>query len=348
MPGKTHRIGKSLITLQKAFGDEENCLMFLEVARWPKGVRCLKCNGDKVAKFVTGKTKRMQFRKSVGAMVEVETPARHLYKCQNPECGHNFSVTAGTIFNDTHLPLTTWFLAIGLMLNAKKGLSAKQMERDLDVSYKTTWYLCHRIRKAMDEGMSLFTGVVEVDETYIGGAYDRRRKRGPHEKQAVFGAVQRATAEDHSKVRAFKIPTNSTAILTGAVKGNVSAKAELLISDEWRGYKAVGKEYRHETVKHIELEYKRKGDPRNIHTNSVEGFWSLFQRGLIGSFHQVSVKHLGRYINEFEYRFNHRRDEELFAQTIINLVIQSGIRYKQLTAKVSEETFESSVSNEPF
>ena len=348
MPGKTHRIGLSLIDIDRAFSTEENCLAYWEVARWPKGVRCLKCNGDKISKFSTKESTRKRFSAKLKKTVEVKVPPRHLYQCLNPECGQQFSPTVGTVFNDTHLPLTTWFKAICLMLNAKKGLSAKQMERDLGVSYKTAWYLCHRIRKAMDEGMSLFTGVVEVDETYIGGAYDRRRKRGPHEKQAVFGAVQRATAEDHSKVRAFKIPTNSTAILTGAVKGNVSVKAELLISDEWRGYKAVGKEYRHETVKHIELEYKRKGDPRNIHTNSVEGFWSLFQRGLIGSFHQVSVKHLGRYINEFEYRFNHRHDVELFAQTVINLAIQTGIRYKALTAKVSEEPFESPVSNEPF
>jgi hypothetical protein len=269
-----------------------------------------------------------------------------LYTCLNTECGQQFSVVAGTVFNDSHLPLTKWFEAIALMLNAKKGLSAKQMERDLGVSYKTAWYLCHRIRKAMDEGVSLFDGIVEVDETYVGGKYDKRRGRGPYDKQAVFGAVQRGSGAEHSKVRAFPIPTNSMTILTGAVKGNVSVKAELLISDEWRGYKNVGKEYNHKTVKHIHFEYKRRGDSRNIHTNSVEGFWSLFKRGLIGSFHKVSVKHLSRYLNEFEFRFNHRKNEELFALTIINLLIASALPYAQLTA--NPQTSERTPSDEPF
>jgi hypothetical protein len=112
------------------------------------------------------------------------------------------------------------------------------------------------------------------------------------------------------------------------------------------GYKKVGKNYQHETVKHIQLEYKRKGDPRNIHTNSVEGFWSLFKRGLIGSFHTVSVKHLGRYLNEFEFRFNHRKNEELFAMTIINLLIASALPHAELTA--NPQTSEQTASDEPF
>ena len=349
MAGKTHRIGKSLIEISHTFSSEEKCLEFLEASRWPSGVECPKCHGKKVSKFVTKEGKRERFSKKLGKLVEVPIPPRHLYSCLNSECGQQFTATAGTVFNDTHLSLTKWFQAIGIMLNARKGASAKQIERDLGVSYKTAWYLCHRIRKAMDEGRSLFTGVVEVDETYVGGAYDRRRKRGPHEKQPVFGAVQRGGANEHSKVRAFTIPTNSTTILTGAVKGNVSVKAELLISDEWRGYKAVGREFPHETVNHIQLEYKRKGDPRNIHTNSVEGFWSLFKRGLIGSYHKVSVKHLQRYLKEFEFRFNHRRDNELFALTVVNLLIQAGIRYKDLTAKAgSDSSLQVPPSDEPF
>jgi len=346
MPGKTHRIGKSLIEIQKTYGAEEQCLAFLEMARWPEGVECVKCGGKKISKFTTKEGKRKRFSKTQGKVVEVAVPARHLYTCLNTECGQQFSAVAGTVFNDSHLPLTKWFEAIALMLNAKKGLSAKQMERDLGVSYKTAWYLCHRIRKAMDEGTSLFTGVVEVDETYVGGKYDRRRKREPHDKQPVFGVVQRGSGEEHSKVRAFPIPTNSATVLTGAVKGNVSAKAELFITDEWRGYKKVGKSYQHETVKHIQLEYKRKGDPRNIHTNSVEGFWSLFKRGLIGSFHKVSVKHLGRYLNEFEFRFNHRKNEELFAMTIINLLIGSALPYAELTA--NPQASDQTASDEPF
>jgi hypothetical protein len=235
-------------------------LAFLEMARWPEGVECVLCGGKKISKFTTKEGKRKRFSKKEGKVIEVAVPPRHLYTCLNKEYGQQFSAVAGTVFNDSHLPPTKWFEAIALMLNAKKGLSAKQMERDLGVSYRTAWYLCHRIRKAMDEGASLFDGIVEADETYVGGDYDRRRKRERHEKQAVFGVLQRGDGKEHSKVRAFPIATNSAKILTGAVKGNVSVKAELFITEALVGYKKVGREYRHETVKHIQFEYKRKGD----------------------------------------------------------------------------------------
>jgi hypothetical protein len=140
-----------------------------------------------------------------------------------------------------------------------------------------------------------------------------------------------------SKARAFPIPTNSKAVLTGAVQGNISTDAELFITDEYSGYMKVGRQYRHETVNHIALEYVRKGDPRMISTNAIENFWSLFKRGLIGSFHKVSVKHLRRYIDEFTFRFSNRDAEDLFALVMLNLVITSGIKYAELTAKSEAE-----------
>ena len=331
MPGKTHRIGPSLIETAKAFASEESCHAYLKAARWPGGIHCLKCDHDKVSEFVVkGKTR------TNAKGITTTGPDRFMIQCL--KCRYQFSSTTGTIFSDTHLPLSKWMLAVAIMCNAKKSVSAKQMERDMGVSYKTAWFLNHRIRKAMDEGFTgIFDGVVEVDETYIGGEYDRRRNREPWEKQAVFGAVQRASGNECSKVRAFPIPTNSKAILTGAVRGNVSIKAELLISDEARAYKSLGKEYTHETVNHIQLEYKRKGDPRQIHTNSVEGFWSLFKRGLIGSFHKVSVKHLERYLAEFCFRFNSRYDEKIFAAIVTGLVMKSALRYKALTGPTDAE-----------
>lgn len=207
------------------------------------------------------------------------------------------------------------------------------MMRDLGVSYRTAWYLNHRIRKAMEDGApGLLTGVVEADETYIGGAFDKRRKRGPYEKQPVFGAIQRGAAGEHSKVRSFPIPTNSKAILTAAVKNTISTDADIFITDEGRGYVSLGKTYKHETVNHIKLEYVRKGDPRSIHTNSIENFWSLFNRGIVGSFHKVSVKHLRRYLDEFTFRFNNRKAEDLFALVVLNLAIGTALRYAELTA----------------
>ena len=193
---KTTRVGKSLIAIQKELGTEEQCLAFLEALRWPDGVRCVTCDGERISKFSTKESTRQRKNEKTGE-VEIKTvPARHLYQCLNSECGHQFTATAGTIFNDSHLPLEKWMLAVAIMCNAKKGVSAKQLQRDLEVSYKTAWYLSHRIREAMalgnftDEKMS---GTVEADETYIGGRYDKRRARAKWDKAAVFGMVERET-----------------------------------------------------------------------------------------------------------------------------------------------------------
>ena len=336
---------KSLIDVQKEFATEEQCLAYLEFMRWPEGVRCAKCDSDRISKFRTNGSTRTRKSRKTGEIKIVAVPPRYLYECLNPECGHQFSATAGTIFNDTHLSLPQWFMAVALMVNAKKGLSAKQMERDLGVSYPTAWYLCHRIRKAMEEGEAgLLTGTIEADETYVGGKYDRRRKRGPYEKQPVIGFVKRGDDTQCSQVRTFPILTNSATILTGAVTNNVSTKSDIFITDEWRGYKGVGKQYRHETVNHIALEYVRKGDPRQIHTNSIENFWSLFKRGLIGSYHKISVKHLRRYLDEFSFRFNNRDAEDLFGLVVMNLVIAAGIKRAELMANPVEPD----ASEEPF
>jgi hypothetical protein len=328
----------SLIDVQKQFGTAEACVSYLVAMRWPDGVRCPVCGAKEVSKlFATNETTRERKNRK-GQIQTVRVPSRYLFTCLEKTCNRQFSPTVGTIFHDTHLPIEKWFMAVALMCNAKKGLSAKQMERDLGVTYRTAWYLCHRIRKSMEEGEpGLLTGVVEADETFVGGVYDRRRKRDPHAKQPVFGALQRKTPESCSKVRVFPISATTTAVLTGAVKGSVSAKADLLITDQYKPYKQIGRGYaQHETVNHIKLEYVRAGDPR-IHTNSVEGFWSLFKRGLIGSFHKVSVKHLRRYLDEFSFRFNNRECGDLFGLVVANLLIASGVRYAELTARTAAE-----------
>src|SRR5271170_1833199 len=206
----------SIIDVKNKYGSTETCVKYLEAVRWPKGVRCLVCGGDKISKFVSNETTRERTNRK-GVTKEVRVPARHLYTCLEPTCGFQFSPTAGTIFHDTHLPLEKWFQAVALMCNAKKGLSAKQMERSIGVSYRTAWYLCHRIRKAMEDGApGLLTGVVEADETYIGGEYDKRRKRERHQTQPVFGAIQRTKDGTFSKVRSFPIPVSSKVVLTAA------------------------------------------------------------------------------------------------------------------------------------
>jgi hypothetical protein len=231
----------NLIDVNKEFASDAQCLEYLEQMRWPDGVRCTTCGGARISRITREKENKNRRKK--------------LYQCLTLGCKVQFSATSGTLFNDSHLPLNKWFLAIALMTNAKKGLSAKQMQRDLKVTYRTAWHLCHRIRKAMEEGeLPQMTGVVEADETFIGGRYDKRRKRARWEKQPVMGIVQRGDGDGElARVEAYKIPTVSKAILVSKIKERVATDAEVVVTDELAAYKSVSKTHRHESVNHIEL-----------------------------------------------------------------------------------------------
>jgi transposase-like protein len=306
----------NLIDVTKTFAAEEACLNLLENLRWPDGVRCLKCGSDKLSRIT---------RKSRNKNKRVR-----LFQCLS--CNYQFTPTTGTIFADSHLPLSKWFLAVGLMINAKKGLSAKQMQRDLGVGYQTAWYLCHRIRKAMEEGdFPKFTGIVEVDETFVGGKArnmhkDVRERKitgtGGMNKAPVFGIIQRG-----GKVEAYSVRNVRKAVLVGKIRDRVSTEAEMIVSDELKSYNGLSRSYRHEVINHI-----REWVRGNIHTNTMENFWSLFKRGLMGSFHKVSVKHLHRYLAEFTYRFNNRKSDDLFLQTLVRLVSSANLPYQRLTS----------------
>src|SRR5580698_4002634 len=224
------RHGLSLIDIQEAFGTEDQCLDYLEMMRWPEGVFCVKCGSDKVSKFKTNETTRERKNKK-GEIREVTVPARRLFQCNNEACRFQFSSTAGTIFADTYLPLATWFKVIWLICNAKKGLSAKQMERDLGVNYRTAWHLDHRIREAMQSPEGLFSGTVEVDATFVGGRYDERRQRAKYGKQPVAGVMQRTTADVHSKVKAFPVKKEIVDVMTGVIRDHVSTEADLMTDD---------------------------------------------------------------------------------------------------------------------
>jgi len=300
----------NLVDIVREFPNEVACRRFLERMRWPDGVRCLRCQSKKV--------KRLTAKDKAG-------PYREIFYCSS--CRHQFTVTVGTIFHDSHLPLTKWLIAIGLMCEAKKGISALQMKRNLGVSYKTAWYLCHRIRKAMASG-NVFGklggggGIVESDETYIGGKYDRRRKRRPYEKQAVMGIVERG-----GMVKVEAIPTASRKILLGKLKEHVADDVRLVVTDELAAYKHTP--FPHAAVNHGRYEWVRG----KMHTNTVENFWSLLKRGIVGSFHRVSVKHLPRYLGEFQYRFNRRHEPELFGSTVKHLLTTDNLPYSKLTAE---------------
>jgi transposase-like protein len=292
----------NLISLIEKYGNEEVCRKTLEGLKWPDGIKCPRCGSEKISHI----HKRDQF------------------DCD--ACRYQFSVTAGSIFHDSHLPLWKWFLTVYLMIESKKGMSANQLKRSLGVSYKTAWYLCHRIRKAIEEATGdkpKLDGIVEVDETYVGGKYDKRRKRGPYEKQPVIGLLQR-----DGTFEAKAIPTNGRKILVGVIKDRVCKTARVM-TDEYAGYKAINKEYDHESVNHSKDEWVR-GD---VSTNGVENAWSLFKRSIVGAFHHVSEKHIDRYLSEFDWRFNGRNNAFLFRDTLMKLLNSPKMEFKELITK---------------
>jgi transposase-like protein len=291
-----------LVSLAAEFGTDEKCRECVAHIRWPNGPRCPRCN-EEATKIAN----------------------RDQYDCNS--CHYQFSVTAGTIFHDSHLSLWKWFLAAYLMTESKKGISANQIGRILKLSYKTAWYLCHRIRKAVEEAKvkPQLNGVVEVDETYVGGRYDRRRKRRPWEKQAVMGLLQR-----NGNFESRTIPTASRQVLTGVVKDRINKKATVF-TDELAAYKSLDKTHKHATVNHSEEEWVRG----QVHTNGIENAWSLFKRSIVGSYHKLSVKHMDAYLDEFEWRFNNRSNPYLFRDTLVKLIKSEKLEYKELTSKAS-------------
>ena len=228
-----------------------------------------------------------------------------LFQCNN--CGQQFTVTIGTIFEDSHIPLRKWLMAFALLCSAKKGISALQLQRELDLgSYRTAWFMCHRIREAMKREplAGLLRGQVEVDETYIGGkprpkAGEPKAKPGRGTKKTPVVAL----VERGGRVRVRKIEHVDAATLKRAIRDNVH-RDSMILTDEWPAYRGIGKEFRwgHYTVNHSAGEYARGG----AYTNTAESFFSLLKRGIVGSFHHVSVEHLDRYCDEFGFRWDTR------------------------------------------
>jgi transposase-like protein len=308
----------NLIDVSKHLATDEQCLAFLERVRWPDGTRCPTCGNDKIGNIERKsrtKNKRVQ-----------------LYVCLEPTCKQQFSATSGTLFHDSHLPLHKWFLAIALIMDAKKGISAKQLERHLEVNYRTAWYLAHRIRKAMADGNGggLLSGIVEVDETYVGG-HHKGHGAGPHtgNKDIVVGIRQRG-----GSLRMIHVADISSDTLGKHIRENVAHDVEMVVTDEYSGYppamvKAGVHGSKHKTIRHKSGVYVQ-GD---VHTNTVESAFSLFKRGIVGSFHKVSIKHLNRYLSEFEFRFNNRDNQNLFRDAVKHLVITKQMPYRELTAE---------------
>ena len=301
----------NLMSVVSQFGTDDACRARLVELRWPKGVECPSCKSQKISCITT----------------------RDIYDCDS--CRYQFSVTAGTIFHDSHLPLTKWFFATYVMVESKKGVSANQLKRMLGVSYKTAWYLCHRIRKAMMEVTPAQLGgkgsTVEMDETYAGG---KRRHVGSGyvaNKTMILGALERG---EISQIR-LRVEKNKKRgdkkVLHGFVAETTKPDTSKVYTDDNPGYLGCGDaDTEHQSVNHSAEEWVR-GD---VHTNGIEGVWSLFKRSIVGSYHQVSAKHLDRYLEEFEWRFNQRANPFLFRDTLTRLVMTDKMEYKEL---ISEE-----------
>lgn len=276
----------NLSKLGKHFSDEDSARELLESLRWPNGAVCPKCGRDNPYKLTPKATSKAPCRKGV-------------WKCR--ACRKQFTVTVGTIFECSHIPISKWLLAIHLLSASKKGMSAHQLHRMLGVTYRAAWFMGHRLREAMREEPMALDGIVEVDETYIGGPRKRKPGRPPAgdaQKTPVMALVERG-----GRVRAMPLARVTGDNVQDVIRREVSLNAHMM-SDDLNVYHPLSMGFRkHETVVHSKGEYVRG----NVHTNTVEGFFGLLKRGLTGSFHHVSKGHLARYIDEFSFRYNARK-----------------------------------------
>jgi transposase-like protein len=273
------------------FKDEAKAREWLEAIRWPNGPVCPHC----------GSVSPDHYR------LEGKAHRPGLWKCK--DCREQFTVTVGTVFERSKIKLHVWLQAMHLMCSSKKGISSKQLERMLGVTYQTAWFMSHRIREAMKSPGGMFNtggGTVEADATYVGGKEKNRHrsKRNPKiiggvGKQCVFSLVERGGG-----VRSFHIPSVNASNLKPIITEQLNASKTRLMTDGERPLRAVAPWVAsHETVNHEAGEYVR-GD---VHTNTVEGYFSILKRGIIGTFHTVSEQHLQRYMHEFDFRYNHRQ-----------------------------------------
>ncbi len=302
---------KSILEFQREFSTEEKCREYLEQQRWNGTPACPFCGSLNVCRFSNGK----------------------IFKCREKECRQKFSVLVGTIYENTKIPLTKWFLATYILSVHSKGISSLQLANWLGVTQKTAWHLNHRIRVMLtDNSPELLEEIVEVDETWIGGSFSnihakkKEGKKGLENKTMVFGAVQRG-----GKVKTKVIPETTIENVEKAIEEFVAPNSTM-VTDEHRAYNKVGEKYNHKRVNHRDKEYVRKEDIL-VHTNSIEGYWNILKKQIDGIHHSVSAKHLQRYCNENAFRYNNRElfQDERFAKSLANC--KGSLKYKVLTGK---------------
>lgn len=272
------------------FSDAERAREHLEALNWPNGPVCPHCSEFERVRRLQGKSHRAG-----------------LVQCN--ACLKNFTVTVGTVFERSKIPLNKWLLATFLLSSSKKGMSAHQLHRIMGVTYKTAWFMCHRIREAMKPGpndrgpLGGVDLVVEADETYVGGKARNRATRAPAPKKAVVALVER-----DGQARSFHVANVNAKTLRNILVTNVDRKSHLM-TDESPVYGAVGREFNgHSVVNHSAKQYVTTGGFK--HSNTAENFFSIFKRGVIGTYHHMSEAHLGRYTAEFDFRYNTRKGSD--------------------------------------
>ncbi len=285
------------ITNNPIFTDEAAARAHLENLRWPQGVVCLHCGGFGDAISAVQKTAKRRKPTPEGERYKPARAGR--YYCK--DCEGTFTVTVGTVMEDSHIPLNKWIYGFYLMLSSKKGISSHQLHRTLGVSYKTAWFMSHRIREALRNGFLAppMTGPIsEADETFIGRKEgEKRGKSGYHHKNAVLALIDRQTGE----ARSFHVDKADAQNIMPVVRANI-AKETAIVTDEASHYRDLKRTHHHATVNHGAEEWVAG----EYHTNTVEGFFSVFKRGMKGIYQHCSEKHLHRYLAEFDFRYSNR------------------------------------------